>query len=64
LPKKKGGVGLNITGRSKRTFKPNIQKVRAVVDGVPTRVRLCMRCLKSGKVRKPAPPASKLAARA
>jgi large subunit ribosomal protein L28 len=53
LPKKKGGVGLNITGRAKRTFKPNIQRVRALVDGVPTRVKVCTRCLKSGVVRKP-----------
>ena len=33
LPKKKGGIGLNITGRTKRKFKPNIQRVRALVDG-------------------------------
>jgi large subunit ribosomal protein L28 len=54
LPKKKGGVGLRITGRSKRTFKPNIQRVRAVVDGVATRVKICTRCMKSGKITKPA----------
>ena len=28
-----GGVGKNITGVTKRKFKPNIQKVRAIVDG-------------------------------
>jgi large subunit ribosomal protein L28 len=54
LPKKKGGVGLRITGRTKRTFKPNIQRVRAVVNGVVTRVKICTRCLKSGKIKKPA----------
>jgi large subunit ribosomal protein L28 len=54
LPKKKGGVGLRITGRSKRTFKPNIQRVRAVVDGMVTRVKICTRCLKGGKIKKPA----------
>lgn len=54
LPKKAGGVGLRITGRTKRTFKPNIQRVRAVVDGVVTRVKICTRCLKSGKIKKPA----------
>ncbi len=53
LPKKKGGVGLNITGRSKRTFKPNVQRVRAVVDGRARRLKVCTRCLKSGKVQKP-----------
>jgi large subunit ribosomal protein L28 len=54
LPKKKGGVGLRITGRSKRTFKPNIQRVRAVVDGVVKRVKICTRCMKGGKIKKPA----------
>ena len=53
LPKKKGGVGLRITGRSLRKFKPNVQRVRALVDGELTRVKVCTRCLKSGKVSKP-----------
>ncbi len=53
LPKKAGGVGLRITGRSKRTFKPNIQRVRAVIDGKVTRVKICTRCLKSGRIQKP-----------
>lgn len=52
LPKKKGGVGLRTTGRSKRTFKPNVQRVSAIVDGSPTRVRICTRCLKSNVVQK------------
>ena len=54
LPKKKGGIGLRITGHTLRKFKPNIQRVRAVVDGVPTRIKVCTRCLKAGKVVKPA----------
>ena len=29
LPKKKGGVGLKITGKTKRKFKPNIQTMRS-----------------------------------
>lgn len=31
LPKRTGGIGLNITGTSKRKFKPNIQKKRIYV---------------------------------
>lgn len=54
LPKKKGGVGLRCTGRTKREFKPNIQRVAAVVGGQLTRVKVCTRCLKAGKVMKPA----------
>jgi len=38
--------------RSKRRWKPNIQKIRAVVDGSPKRVRVCTSCLKAGKVAK------------
>ena len=53
LPKKKGGVGLRITGRTLRKFKPNIQRVRTEIDGRLTRVKLCTRCLKAGKVQKP-----------
>lgn len=52
LPKKKGGVGLRCTGRTLRKFKPNIQKVRAMVDGVPQRIRICTRCLKRGNFQK------------
>ena len=54
LAKAKGGVGRRVTGRTKRKFEPNLQKVRAVVDGSVKRVRICTRCLKSGKVQKPA----------
>jgi large subunit ribosomal protein L28 len=52
LAKSKGGVGLRCTGRSFRKFKPNIQRVRAIIDGAPRRVRLCTRCLKGGRVKK------------
>ncbi|MCU0725348.1 MAG: 50S ribosomal protein L28 [Planctomycetes bacterium] len=52
LAKAKGGVGRKVTGRSKRTFKPNLQTVRASVDGGTRRVRICARCLKAGKIVK------------
>lgn len=55
LPKKQGGVGLRITGRTHRKFRPNLQKVRAVVDGATVRQRVCTRCIKGGKVVKPGP---------
>ena len=53
LPKKSGGIGLRTTGHTKRKFKPNIQRVRAVVDGVVRRVKVCTSCLKAGKIQKP-----------
>lgn len=39
--------------RTSRRWNPNIQKIRAVVDGTPRRIRVCTSCLKSGKVTKP-----------
>ena len=38
---------------SKRRWNPNLQRVRAVVDGSICRIRVCTKCLKSGKVQKP-----------
>ncbi len=38
--------------RANRTWKPNIRRVRAVVDGTPKRVYACSRCLRSGKVQR------------
>ena len=42
----------NVTARR---FNPNLQRMRAVVRGVQKRVRVCTRCLRSGKVSKPMP---------
>lgn len=52
LAKYKGGVGVKVTGRSKREFKPNVQRLRVMVGKTPTRMRVCVKCLKAGKVRK------------
>ncbi len=38
--------------KTKRSWKPNIQKVKAIIDGAPRRVRVCTRCLKAGKVKR------------
>ena len=52
-PKYKGGIGLHTTGISKRRFLPNLHDVR-VSDGKGNtkRMRVCTRCLKTGKVTK------------
>ena len=54
LAKYKGGVGRKITGKSKRKFKPNVQKVRAAINGGVKRVKVCVQCIRSGKVTKAA----------
>ena len=38
--------------RSNRTWKPNIMKVKAIVNGSPKSVHVCTRCLRSGKVQR------------
>ncbi len=53
LPKSKGGVGLRTTGHTLRKFLPNIQRVRALIDGEVKRISVCTRCIKSGRVVKP-----------
>ncbi len=52
LAKPKGGIGLKTTGITKRRFKPNIQNVRALVGGSIQRVKICARCIKSGRLEK------------
>jgi large subunit ribosomal protein L28 len=37
---------------TKRRFDPNLQRVRVLLRGKPTRAYVCTRCLKSGKVEK------------
>ncbi len=40
--------------RSNRTFKPNVKRVKAVVDGSSKHIKACTRCLRSGKVTRSA----------
>jgi large subunit ribosomal protein L28 len=50
-------VGNNVShanNRTKRRWQPNLQRVRANVNGTIKRIRACTRCLRSGKVRKAA----------
>ena len=48
-----GGVGTKITGISSRKFKPNIQKVRALVNGKIVRIKVSAKAIKMGLVIKP-----------
>jgi large subunit ribosomal protein L28 len=36
--------------KTKRRFAPNLQRVRAMIEGRPRRVMVCTACLKGGKV--------------
>jgi large subunit ribosomal protein L28 len=48
-----GGVGTKVTGVTSRKFKPNIQKVRAVVDGQVVRIKVSAKAIRNGMVTKP-----------
>jgi large subunit ribosomal protein L28 len=53
LAKKKGGVGKKVTGHDPRLFKPNIQRVRAVVNGRVVRLKVAAKYIRRGMVEKP-----------
>ncbi len=38
--------------KTNRTWKPNIRRVKAVVNGTPKTLNVCSRCLRSGKVNR------------
>jgi large subunit ribosomal protein L28 len=48
-----GGVGTKITGVSSRKFRPNIQKVRALLDGRIVRIKVSAKAIRMGLVVKP-----------
>ena len=53
LAKKKGGIGLHVTSAKKRTFKPNLQRVRVRDEnGTVKRVWVSAKAIKSGKITK------------
>lgn len=52
--KRLGGVGRKVTGITKRKFKPNIQRVRAVIDGKICRIKVSAKAIRMGLIEKPA----------
>ena len=46
-------MGKKVTGVTKRKFKPNIQKVRAVIDGTVCRIRVSAKAIRMGLIVKP-----------
>ena len=47
-----GGVGRKTTGITNRKFKPNIQRVRALVDGTVCRIQVSAKAIRMGLVVK------------
>ena len=52
--KKTGGIGQHVTAVTPRVFRPNLQNVRAVINGTHKRIKACANCIKSGRVLKAA----------
>ena len=50
--KKSGGIGTHVTAITKRRFLPNLQRVKAVIDGEVRYVRVSARAIKKGMVVK------------
>jgi len=48
-----GGVGTKITGKTRRQFRPNLQRIRvALPGGGSQRMTVCTACIRSGFVKK------------
>jgi len=52
-PKKQGGIGTHVTAITKRRFLPNLQRVKAVINGQVRYVRVSTRAIKKGLIVKP-----------
>ena len=50
--KKSGGIGTHITAITKRRFMPNLQRVKALIDGEVRYVRVTANAIKKGLVVK------------
>ena len=50
--KKLGGIGTHVTAITKRRFFPNLQRVKAIIDGEVRYIRVAASALKKGLVIK------------
>lgn len=52
MEKKKGGAGSKIVGKTLRRFLPNLQRIKANLNGTVRRVHACTSCIQLGRVVK------------
>ncbi|MEO5804317.1 MAG: 50S ribosomal protein L28 [Verrucomicrobiota bacterium] len=50
--KKKGGIGTHVTAITKRRFMPNLQRVKALINGEVRYIRVTASAIKKGLVTK------------
>ncbi len=52
---KRPDTGHNVSHSNRKTarvWSPNLQRTRALIDGTVRRVRVCTRCIRSGRITK------------
>ena len=42
----------HISKRTSRTWKPNLRTIKTIIEGQPKKIKVCAKCLRSGKVAK------------
>jgi len=47
-----GNTVSHANNHTKRTWAPNLRRVKANVNGTPRRIKVCSRCLRSGKIER------------
>jgi large subunit ribosomal protein L28 len=52
LAKKKGGTGKKVTRSTIRGFRPNLQRIRIMLNGRLQKVFVCTKCIKKGRLTK------------
>jgi large subunit ribosomal protein L28 len=52
MAKAKGGVGRKTLRITKRRFLPNLIKIKAIIGKSRKTIKVCVACLKSGRVKK------------
>ena len=52
MVKRKGGAGSKIVGKTLRRFLPNLQRVKANLNGTTKRIHVCTSCIQLGRVTK------------
>ena len=47
-----GNIISHANNTRRRRWNPNLRRVRAIVDGARTQIRVCTSCISSGRVKK------------
>jgi len=52
MAKAQGGAGIKVTRKTFRTFQPNLQKIKIILNGAVQKALVCTKCIKSEKIVK------------